>query len=128
MNSCTKNNTGRGSVLSPRGCLPGGVSAGGVSAGGVSAGECLTGGSDWGGVSDWGNVCPGGVCQGVPARGCPWSWGVSAWSGTPPSHARPPVNRMTDACENITLPQLAGGNNYHLFSTVCDVVGTFTLL
>ena len=44
---------------------------------------------------------PGG--GGVHARGhvC---WGVC--------HACPPVNRMTDACENITLPQtsFAGGN------------------
>ena len=29
------------------------------------------------------------------------------------THPHPPVNRMTDACENITLPQtsFAGGNN-----------------
>ena len=40
-------------------------------------------------------------------RGCVWKGGV------PRGHAWPPVNRMTDACENITLPQtsFAGGNN-----------------
>ena len=37
-------------------------------------------------------VCPGGVCLGVSARGC-----------TPSS---PPMDRMTDPCENITFPQL----------------------
>ena len=43
-------------------------------------------------------------------RGSPWQGGVSqhALRQTPP----PTVNRMTDACENITLPQtsFAGGN------------------
>ena len=39
---------------------------------------------------------------------------------TPPprkNHARPPVNRMTNWCKNITLPQtsFAGGN--HIFVT-----------
>ena len=28
---------------------------------------------------------------------------------TPPGADTPPVNRMTDACENITLPQLRCG-------------------
>ena len=33
-------------------------------------------------------------------------------AGNPPGSRHPPVNRMTDACENITLPQtsFAGGN------------------
>ena len=46
-----------------------------------------------GGVSAW-----GGVCLGVSARE-----GVSG-----PVHAgiHPPVNRITYACRNITLPQL----------------------
>ena len=80
-----------------------------------------------GGIPDWGGTCQRGVylhMGGVPARrgvylpegGCTWLGGVPAqggvpaggvylpgpggcaWSGTPP-----PVNRMTDACENITL-------------------------
>ena len=55
---------------------------------------------------------------GVPGpRGCTWSWwsylvpggctwsGRCTWSGTPP----PPVDRITDACKNITLPQLRCG-------------------
>ena len=32
---------------------------------------------------------------------------------TPPGHICPPVDRITDACENITLPQLRAGGNYH---------------
>ena len=59
-----------------------------------------------------GGVCPGGCLpgEGVAAKGClPGGClprGVSA-----PVHAgiRPFVNRMTDACENITLPQLRCG-------------------
>ena len=48
-----------------------------------------------------------------------WSWRVpglgGAWSGTgipACNEADPPVNRMTDRCKNITLPQtsFAGGN------------------
>ena len=41
--------------------------------------------------------------EGLPGRGSP--------CGCLPG--RPPVNRMTDACENIALPQtsFAGGNN-----------------
>ena len=49
--------------------------------------------------------------------GCvpPAAVAVSPATHTPPPgmHAPPPVNRMTDACENITLPQtsFAGGKN-----------------
>ena len=53
-----------GGVLSPRGCL--------------------TGGLTWGGCLPKGGGRPGQVLP-------------------------PPVNRMTDACENITLPQLHCG-------------------
>ena len=53
----------------------------------------------------------------LPDRGSPW-WGVSLvgvspWQGGLPG--RPlPVNRMTDTCENITLPQtsFAGGKKF----------------
>ena len=68
--------------------------------------------------------CAGGVCLGVPGPGCAWSgcWGrgVPSWrvpgpgDGIPAcTEADPPVNRMTDRCKNITLPQtsFAGGNN-----------------
>ena len=68
---------------------------------------------------------PGGLPGpgGVPGPGgCTWSLGVylvpgvylsgeGSWSGTPPP---PLVNRMTNWCKNITLPQtsFAGNNNY----------------
>ena len=85
-----------------------------------------------GGVPTWGCTCPGGCtclgvylpggvsaqggvylpkggvpAQGVPAQGgwgCTCPWGV-------PAQVLPPVNRMTDRCKNITLPQtsFAGG-------------------
>ena len=75
--------TGQGGVCLgvclPRECLPRGVSALGGPAQGVLA---------------LGGVCSGGVCGGcLPRRGV---------CHTP----HPPVDRMTDACENITLPQL----------------------
>ena len=70
--------------------------------GGLPGGVCL------------GGVCPGGVCPGVSAH---WGVsaqgaGVSAWGVSAPMHAgihTPTVNRMTDACKNITLPQLRCG-------------------
>ena len=49
---------------------------------------------------------------GCMVRGGAWSWGVVS------QHAlrqTPPVNRMTNSCKNITLPQtsFAGGNKYN---------------
>ena len=51
-------------------------------------------------------------------RGCTWSRGGlvlgGTWSpGGVPAQVLPPVNRMTDRCKNITLPQtsFAGDNN-----------------
>ena len=32
------------------------------------------------------------------------------WTETPPTETPPPVNRITDRCKNITLPQ--GGNGW----------------
>ena len=64
-----------------------------------------------GGCTCLGGTCPGCTCQGgctcqrgVPARGVP--------GGVPAQVLHPPVNRMTDRCKNITLPQtsFAGGN------------------
>ena len=90
-----------GSVSDREVCFPGGVSAwpGGVcqADGGVYPWGCLSRG--WGclprGVSaTGGGVCPGGgVCLGgsLPRGGV---------------YQTPPVDRITDACENITLPQL----------------------
>ena len=61
----------------------------------VPEGVYLPGLGGRGGVPAW----SGGGLGGVPARGGVWSrGGVPAWSGTPP-----PVDRMTHACENITL-------------------------
>ena len=52
----------------------------------------------------------GATSQGCLGRGA--SRGVSSW-GVPPPGGLPPVNRMTNRCKNITLPQtsFAGGNN-----------------
>ena len=52
---------------------------------------------------------PGGCLPGPGLGGCPPGLG-----GIPAcTEADPPVNRMTDRCKNITLPQtsFAGGNN-----------------
>ena len=51
-------------------------------------------------------LVPGGVPdpRGVPGPGgCTWSWGGV------PGQVLPPVDRITDACKNITLPQLCCG-------------------
>ena len=54
-------------------------------------------------ISGEGGVCPGGVCvpTGVCAQGgvCPGG-ATSRGCLLPPTH----VNRITDVCENITLP------------------------
>ena len=106
--------TGQGGMCVSQHALGRGVSAQGVSALEVSAqGRCLPGVVCYGGVCPRGvsargclprgclGVCLGGVCLG----GC-MPWGVSA---TPPRLTHTPVNRITDACENITLPQLRCG-------------------
>ena len=74
----------------------------------LSAAVTVRGVPAWG-VPAWGRcTCLGGVPNGggVPAwRGVPAQGGVS-------KHAlrlTPPVDRMTDACKNITLPQLHCG-------------------
>ena len=53
-----------------------------------------------GDVSVQGGLCPGGLCQENP----------------PGQRPLPPVNRMTSASKNITLPQtsFAGGKNRHI--------------
>ena len=39
-----------------------------------------------------------------------WSWGgCLVPGGAVPGQVLPPLNRMTDACKNITLPQLRCG-------------------
>ena len=82
-------------------CPEGGVCPGGC----VFPGVCLTGGCLSrevlpNGVSAEWSVCPGDVCPGVSTRG------VSAWWGVCQT---PPMDRMTDMCKNITLPQLRCG-------------------
>ena len=73
-----------------------------------------------GGVYTWSQgVVPGpGGCTwsgGVPCPGeGTWFWGVYLVLGGVPAQVLPhPVNRMTDRCKNITLPQtsFAGGKN-----------------
>ena len=64
-------------------------------------GTCLGGYTCMGGVPS-----PGGGCTclgGVPAQGVHLSGGVPARGSTCPG--TPPVNRMTNRCKNITLPQ-----------------------
>ena len=55
----------------------------------------------------WVYLVPGGMCL-VPGGG-----GVPGPRGTPAQVLPPPVNRMTDRCKNITLPQtsFAGGKS-----------------
>ena len=74
----------------------------------------LAGGSPWQGVS-----LKGGVSL---AGGSPWQRGVSLAGGFP----YPPVNRMTNRCKNITLPQtsFAGGKNV----TIEKIIRTCILL
>ena len=79
----------------------------GLEGGLLGEGGLPGGGSPWRGVSlegesPWRGVLPGG---GSPWRGVSLE-GVSLEGVS--QHAlrqTPPVNRMTDACENITLPQ-----------------------
>ena len=79
----------------------------------VSGGLCLGGSLSGGGVSVLGGgSLSRGLCRGLSVQG----WSTSGeclsrgyLSGRLPP---PPVNRMTDTCENITLPQtsFAAGN------------------
>ena len=48
----------------------------------------------------------------IPLDRSPWTE-TNPLDKDPPSQRPDPVDRMTDACENITLPQtsFAGGNN-----------------
>ena len=75
-------------------------------------GVSLAGGSPWQG--------------GLPARGVSLAEGGLPGRGDGgcfPAYteAYPPVNRMTDACENITLPQtsFAGGNKGNVYCDGC---------
>ena len=77
------------SMLCSGGCLPG-----------PGGGVCLLG-------PGWSCLVLGGGCLPGPKRGVPaWSGGGGIPSCT---KADPPVNRITDACENTTLPQLRCG-------------------
>ena len=58
-----------------------------------------------GGVSDPGGVCPGGLSD--PGGLTPGGVSASVHAGITP----PPVNRITHACENITLPNFVAGGN-----------------
>ena len=94
------------------------VPGGGCSRGGVPA----PGGCTW----SWGWVCSGGVSA---PGGCTWprgcllqggvcSGGVSAPGWGVSGQVPPPVNRMTNRCKNITLPQTSfAGGNYMLNAT-----------
>ena len=82
-------------------------------------GGCTWSGGTWsrGGVPGQGVPGPGGctwyrgvyLVGGVPGLGwCTWSGGVPGLGGVP-GQVLPPVDRITDACKNITLPQLRCG-------------------
>ena len=99
----------------PRGYLPRGV---------FVCWGCLHAGGG-GGLSAWGMSARGGLPRGLSAQGgclpcevsaqryLPGKWGVclgrgvSAWGGG--VWQTPPMDIITDACENITLPQLCCG-------------------
>ena len=89
--------------------------AGGVCLGVVSDGGCLIRGVSWG-------CLPGGVGGGCLSRGVS-AWGVSAQGvfaqGVSATH--PPVDRMTEAWENITLPQLRYYWRFTLIHSCCKV-------
>ena len=70
----------------------------------------------------WGVSTPGGVCSrrvsvpvGCLVPGDAWPWGAGPGGGGIPASTKAdtPVNRMTDRCKRITLPQtsFAGGKN-----------------
>ena len=88
------------------GCLPGGVCLGGClpRKGVYQRGVCLGGMSAWGCLP--GGVCPGGVCR-------------SACWNTPP-----PVNRITDACENITLRNYVADGKYFIVFLLSYVINS----
>ena len=76
--------------------------------GGCLPGRCLPGGGLPGGCLPMGasaqkGVCAGGVCAGGSA------WGYLPRGCVCPGVSATPPNRITDACENITLPQLRRG-------------------
>ena len=100
---------GPGGGFAPRGC----TWSWGVSAQGVSApGGCLL----WEGVYLVPGVSAlGGVCSlgGVPGPGA----GVPAPGGC---QVLPPVNRMTNRCKNITLPQTSFAGGKYLDCRVID--------
>ena len=66
-----------------------------------------------------GVFCPGVSAQGVGVcQGCVSAQGVCAWEVYPNmkwGRHPTPMNRITDRCKNITLPQtsFAGGNKWH---------------
>ena len=79
-------------------------------------GVCVQGGLCPGGFFVQGGLCPGEVSvqgRSLPRGGlCPWGslfGGVSVQGGLPDRDPPPPVNRITDTCKNITLPQLCCG-------------------
>ena len=72
--------------------------------GGVSAWEAVSGGCVSRVCVCPGCVCVRGVCVQGGAGGC-----LPSWVAAPVHAGIPPLDRMTDACENFTLPQLCCG-------------------
>ena len=76
----------------------------------------------------WRCMCPGGVQGGCVSRGCVSRSGCVQEVYLSMQWGRhPPMNRMTDRCKNITLPQIsfAGGNNDPLVDSPCFKVSKF---
>ena len=99
---------GGGSPWQGRVSLVGGCLLGRGGLWGDLQGSLISRGSPW-----WGVLAEEGLLgRGVSlAGGCSWQGGCHArHAGIPP----PPVNRMTNKCKNITLPQtsFAGGNKF----------------
>ena len=101
--------------------------AGGVPARGCTCpGECTCLGVP-GGVPAQGVYLPRGTCPGgVPAQGVYLPRGCTCLGGTcPGTRHPPPVNRMTDRCKNITLPQtwFAGGkySKYEVWNSTVTI-------
>ena len=88
-----------GVCLEKGGVCPGGVSLWGVCLGGGQPGEVSAQEVSTQGVVCLGGCLPGGVCKGGLPNGECLLGGV----------CQPPLDRMTDMCKNITLPQLRSG-------------------
>ena len=77
---------------------------------------CGRGGMHGRGICAWGGACM------TEGRACPrgmHAWGGGAWHRACVARMLPPVNKMTDACKNITLPQTSfAGGKYDIATSI----------